>query len=101
MTSIDQSALDEITGYVRAGIDLLDEKGPAGWRNLINWDIVDMGHGQRCILGQVYGDYIIGMDDLGLSVYSISLPATRHGFSHFESATLAHVWHSMITECEN
>jgi hypothetical protein len=48
----------------RNGMALLDERGPAGWRTDINIPALDMGHGLRDVLGQLYGSYNRGMSAL-------------------------------------
>jgi hypothetical protein len=39
---------------VARGIAHLDEVGPDNWRDLINWDKLDLGDPLRCIVGQVF-----------------------------------------------
>jgi hypothetical protein len=46
---------------VRNGMALLDERGPAGWRSQVNINALDMGHGLRDVLGQLYGTFHRGM----------------------------------------
>lgn len=61
---------------VQAGIQLLDAKMP-GWRDNINWDILDLGHIHNCILGQLYqDDYYYGLGALGVP----NGTAWRYGF---------------------
>ncbi len=62
---------------VAKGIALLDEKQP-GWRERINLSALDMGHCGQCILGQVFGDYEIGVNHF-FAIGSHSLPKI-HGF---------------------
>jgi hypothetical protein len=45
----------------RKGIDLLDERGPAGWRERLHPLSLDMGSGIRDVLGQLYGSFHRGM----------------------------------------
>lgn len=45
---------------VDAGVALLDKKKPT-WRKQINPEILDMSRFNRCILGQLYGEYAIGL----------------------------------------
>lgn len=53
---------------VKRGVALLDSK-VYGWREMVDPSILDMNHWERCVLGQVYGTYCRGVEDLGL-VYS-------------------------------
>jgi hypothetical protein len=43
------------------GMELLDQRGPAGWLGTINIPALDMGHPSRDVLGQLYGSYNRGM----------------------------------------
>jgi hypothetical protein len=48
---------------IHEAIALLDRKNP-GWRDSIVLDELRMGDGEHCVLGQVYGDYDVGMTKL-------------------------------------
>lgn len=57
----------------RAGALALDVKAPGWWSTLgtvttypIDVDQLDMVSDEKCVLGQLYGDYMAGSDDLGL-----------------------------------
>lgn len=50
---------------IRRGMKLLDGEIPK-WRRLIDLDELDLGDPCQCIIGQIYGDYEIGLDTLGL-----------------------------------
>ena len=41
---------------VDRGIQLLDTHGPLDWRDRIDMDTLDLGDGDQCVLGQVFGD---------------------------------------------
>ena len=49
------------------GADLLDVHGPDGWRDKIDLSALDMKDVRFCVLGQVYGTYYIGLNDLNLN----------------------------------
>jgi hypothetical protein len=51
---------------IAAGMELLDCKAP-GWREKIDVFKLDLNDGQMCVLGQVYGSYDDGLNELGLS----------------------------------
>lgn len=53
---------------VQSGIRLLNEVVP-GWHHMIDVDILDLHETDECILGQVFGDYIEGIDALGITGY--------------------------------
>lgn len=52
--------------YVHNGTKLLDHVMP-NWHKRINIETLDLGNRQFCILGQLYGDYLLGLRALGLS----------------------------------
>jgi len=39
---------------VSKGAKLLDDKGPANWRSLINMTTFSVGYSHRCIIGQLF-----------------------------------------------
>lgn len=49
---------------LRAAVADLDARGPADWRDRVDVDVLDMYHVKRCVLGQVYGDYDHGREEL-------------------------------------
>jgi hypothetical protein len=51
---------------VKNSIELLDSKAPKNWRTLVNWDSLDLSHCELCVLGQLYGNYMDGLDALHL-----------------------------------
>lgn len=61
---------------VRQGIKLLDECGPADWRDRIDLGKLDMRRPSSCILGQLYDDFYEGLDQL-----NIRIEADSHGFN--------------------
>lgn len=63
---------------VLKGIQLLDTKIP-GWRELVDFDKLDLLNANMCILGQVYGDF-------GQGVYELEIPwveVSNYGFDLF------------------
>lgn len=92
---------------VAAGVALLDEKGPEGWRERINLDTLDINSLAGCILGQIYGPECLedwmgwrtGMDALGLERYG-SNEARDHGFEAYnfsEQAEVEAAWADILT----
>jgi hypothetical protein len=49
---------------VAAGVSLLDELGPPGWREKIRPNSLDMVH--NCVLDQIFGDWDRGLEILNL-----------------------------------
>lgn len=50
---------------VAAGVALLDQAQPDWWKH-IDLDTLDMSGCYSCILGQLYGSYSTGREDLGI-----------------------------------
>jgi hypothetical protein len=74
---------------VEKGAILLDRVAPSQWRTKVNPDTLDISYGDRCILGQVFGDYMHGREMLmfnmpvkeGIPPWSNwSQAAADHGF---------------------
>jgi len=75
---------------VSNGAALLDEVSP-GWEKLIDLDILDLSDGHSCIVGQVFGDWITGLDHItsirrsiwtDAKQYGFQYDAKQHGFQH-------------------
>lgn len=66
----------EFEDEVKAGIALLDAKGPPDWRDKINTATLDLMETDHCVLGQVYGDYGKGIDAL--------IPDAFHGGENWQ-----------------
>jgi hypothetical protein len=81
---------------VERGAALLDRARP-GWEREVSLDRLAMSSCNRCILGQVYGDYVDGLVSLNLFG-----AAAEYGFSFdsrdtfIDSADLADAWHALI-----
>ena len=54
-----------IADRVSAGIDFLDGRVP-GWDERIDLDTLKIEHCTRCVLGQLFGDFGDGLDQLDL-----------------------------------
>ena len=55
----------EVSKNVRRGVRLLDREAP-GWEGRVRADMLVMVSQKLCVLGQLYGDYITGLDMLNL-----------------------------------
>lgn len=55
----------EIRDHVDAGFALLNDSQP-GWQSKVDLDDLNIDSTFRCVLGQLYGNYRIGIADLGL-----------------------------------
>lgn len=77
---MDGSELSEehLKDYVSAGAELLDRKRP-DWFLHVSLDNLDLGSCYECVLGQLYGAYATGADQLELD-WDDDEP-TRLGFS--------------------
>lgn len=69
--------IEAIRQRIRAGIDLLDEVGPENWRERIRPNELNIQLLDNCILGQVFGDFFQGCEDLDLNAWT----ATDYGFN--------------------
>lgn len=54
-----------IPDRVQAGVELLDRWRPS-WERSINLDDLDITDCEQCVLGQLYGDYEVGRQDLDM-----------------------------------
>jgi hypothetical protein len=57
---------EEADRRVAVGERLLDQRVP-GWRRVVDGDALDLASCERCVLGQVFGDYERGLIALGIS----------------------------------
>lgn len=53
----------DVAGRVARGVALLDARVP-GWVDRVNTIKLDIQNCERCVLGQVYGDYFFGSSKL-------------------------------------
>lgn len=60
------SVPDTVEEAVSFGVAILDEHAP-GWHDAIDVETVYLTDSYRCVLGQLFGDYGVGCDMLGLS----------------------------------
>lgn len=110
--------MSEYTAVVTAGIKFLDglkgnpcscsqgancslsEKGkvPADWRSKINLDKLDMGNVNNCIIGQLFGDYFKGLNELGVNDYRTSgeKSAYDYGFIGDSNYELGQEWKRVL-----
>lgn len=67
---------------VALGIEFLDREGPDGWINKLDLDRLDVASVDDCPLGQLYGSYYRGVDELfGPGQYDSASP---YGFNMSE-----------------
>jgi len=71
-----------IASRVKNSIELLDSKAPTNWRTVINWECLDLANCQLCVLGQLYGDY-----DIGLYALSIASGGDDYAFACLDDET--------------
>jgi hypothetical protein len=58
--------MKDLNVSVGRGIELLDRRGPEGWRQLLNPERLDISQPEDCVLGQLYGSYYAGCRALDL-----------------------------------
>jgi hypothetical protein len=51
------------------GIELLQKKYGDGWIEKIDLKTLDLGDGDRCVLGQLYGEYERGLETLAIKTF--------------------------------
>lgn len=82
---------------VKRGMALLDERKP-DWRKYVKLATLDMNEPAQCILGQVYGNYYDGIDELALD----SLIVMDYGFFSRDIGDswwdLADTWTALLTK---
>lgn len=111
MTGINNAAL----AAAERGAALLDEKGPAGWREKIDPNQIDMGVGHKCILGQLYranvhdtNGYLTATAVLfpRTGTYDMRATAVHHGFHYpggskpYTSRELREAWQHLLSRPE-
>lgn len=70
----------DLASRVDAGARLLDEKRP-GWHREIAMDVIAMKDCDKCILGQVYGGFEIGLAELFGDADGWESEDIDHGFN--------------------
>ena len=81
------------------GIALLDERGPADWRSKIDLNVLDMASSSTCVLGQLYGSYVMGQNPLGLmSVQAAIRSGFQVPFDDAGSHEERDAWYTQLTE---
>lgn len=63
-----------VKAAVKRGAKLLDAKLGKGWARKVKVTRLELADCQMCVLGQLYGDYDTGIDELG------DIDGPRHGF---------------------
>jgi hypothetical protein len=75
---------------VRQGAEYLDERDP-GWHRRIDPDTLELGSGDRCVLGQLHGEFRLGLGRSGVlslsSAPRASLSPVAHGFKCVEDVS--------------
>jgi hypothetical protein len=69
----------KVRDRVARGAALLDEKRP-GWAAEIDLDDLEMGSCFSCVLGQLFGEFADGADELFPDDWVASEEDVRHGF---------------------
>lgn len=100
---------EEVRMRVLAGAAWLDNQMGGAWDACVDVDTLVLSHCQRCVLGQLYGDFEHAMTLEGLSdddarhygfVLSPYSPDADHRISEYPTAyhLLTEVWLQVITE---
>lgn len=73
------------------GASFLDERAPEGWYNIVDPDRLDQSDADECVLGQVYGYYDDGVEELGIG----------YGRSAFDGRVSTAAWVEEIEKRRN
>lgn len=93
MSDATTEATRTIAEWVARGATLLDEKRP-GWAGQVSKDRLAMVSCTKCVLGQIYGDFGLGLSALDLWGRSVGF-----GFSALDPSdyiSLADLWRAEI-----
>ena len=78
-----QISLDNARERVKRGADFLDDADP-GWHRRVDIGELELGSGTHCVLGQLHGDFRLGLGRSDLinlsSAPRASLSPAAHGF---------------------
>ena len=90
---------ETLSKKVVEGVKLLDENFP-GWETYINLESLKLENTSQCILGQLYGDYSIGVSNLEVPM-NIYYFGPKYGFSPLLNRTeewecLTDLWTEVI-----
>lgn len=80
---------------IRRGVEILDERGPEGWRERIDLDRLNIAQARDCILGQCFGMYADGREAMNLTHAEVRDCGFVPTFSH-SSSDLTASWHDYL-----
>ena len=97
-----------IKARIEEGISVLDQVNP-DWRSVIDLDSLHLADPATCVLGQLYGAYGVGLDEIGKAI-DVDLEfgacvdreawAVEHGFEMSRAygyAELQEAWEEVLT----
>lgn len=106
-----QKLIDALTlDRVKKGIALLNERCGPNWVDEIDMATLQLKNGESCVLGQVYGDYEVGAEQLDINVSTTpdSGGTADYGFDIYDDSRdvesgeqyreLQEAWEQMLTE---
>jgi hypothetical protein len=87
--------MKQIPEEIKRGMELLDIEAP-GWREKIDPALLDLGNCERCILGQIFERYTLGIFALEL----VHEEADRFGFNcePIDYELLTQAWKEALSE---
>lgn len=81
---------EAVRDRVRRGAEYLDERDP-GWHRRIDPSALELESGDRCVLGQLHGEFRLGLGRSGMlnlsSAPRASLSPVAHGFKCVEGVS--------------
>ena len=92
----------QVTSEVAAGIELLDGMWPR-WECEIDLDRLRLSDGERCVLGQLYGEYTdalreLGFDDDDAINYGFDIPGPPWDSIDMRYDFLTEQWRAVIAD---
>lgn len=82
---------------VAKAVALLDQLAPANWRDEVTLEYLDMGDGEQCVLGQIYGDYNVGITALQESASEQAVLIEGEALDAFESGYYQEAWEKVLS----
>lgn len=90
-----------IAQRVQRGIALMDGLGPDNWRRMIDLDMLDIRNPERCVIGQIYGDYIMGRMPFHISRATMDNVGQQYGLDYNDevySIDLTDEWVKVLSQ---
>lgn len=90
-----------IAQRVQRGIALMDGLGPENWRSMIDLCTLDIGEVEYCVIGQIYGDYIMGRMPVHIRRATMNNVGQQYGLDYSDevySTSLTDEWVRVLSQ---